>query len=101
MVATLKKQTAQLLARANDPDEKEKEAYQRWAAEAEQADKAASACYQEMENMVAIIECTDEVARDKAHYQNMLAKFKQEIDKNATLVEGAAIAKGRYAKFLA
>ena len=54
-----------------------------------------------MENMVAIIECTDEVARDPAHYQTMLARFKQEIDKCATMVEGAALAKGRYARFLA
>ena len=73
----------------------------KWAAEAEGADKAASKCYQEMENMVAIIDCTDEVARDSAHYQNMLKKFKQEIDQACTMVEGAQLAKGRYAKFLA
>ena len=54
-----------------------------------------------MENMVAIIECTDEVARDPAHYQTMLTRFKQEIDKCATMVEGAQLAKARYARFLA
>ena len=73
----------------------------KWADDAEKADKAASACHQDMENMVAIIECTDEVDRDKAHYQSMLTRFKQEIDKVGTMVEGAQLAKARYARFLA